>query len=43
VPEARIAEIGDRAHDWALSELSWERFETDLRALYREAVGESGL
>jgi len=43
LPESRIAEIGDRARVWALSELSWERFETDLRALYCEAIGESDL
>jgi glycosyltransferase involved in cell wall biosynthesis len=43
LPESSIVEIGDRARAWALSELSWERFETDLRALYREAIGESDL
>lgn len=39
LPDSMITEIGERARAWALSELSWERFETDLRALYSEAVG----
>jgi len=41
LPESRIAEIGDQARVWALSELSWERFETNLQALYRESVQET--
>jgi len=40
LPESRISEMGERARAWTLSELSWERFEADLQALYREATGE---
>ena len=43
MPESRITEIGDRARAWTLSELSWKRFEADLQALYREAVGVNAL
>jgi glycosyltransferase involved in cell wall biosynthesis len=43
LPESRIAEMGERARAWTLSELSWERFENDLRRLHREAVGEATL
>lgn len=39
LPESRIAEIGNRARAWTLSELSCERFESELKLLYREAVG----
>jgi glycosyltransferase involved in cell wall biosynthesis len=41
LPKSRIDEIGERARAWTLSELSWTRFETELQALYREAVEKS--
>jgi glycosyltransferase involved in cell wall biosynthesis len=41
LPESRIAEIGDQARIWTLSELSWQQFERNLQALYRDAVGEA--
>lgn len=39
VPASRLTEMGDWAKVWAMRELSWERFENDLQALYRETVG----
>jgi len=41
LPEAQLTEMGERARAWSLSELSWERFEADLQALYQEAKGEA--
>ncbi len=41
LPESRITEIGECARAWTLRELSWERFETSLRALHGVAIKEA--
>lgn len=37
-PLERLTSMGEQARAWALSELSWEKFKTDLASLYSEAV-----